>query len=175
MRYYPQVIREARFHIGMDAPAHEFMGQIATESRCDAGITAFDGGMGLGQFMPATADWIQEREQSLREVSAKPQPYDPKWAIRAMILYDKWLYDNTDCKGWYYAYRSYNGGLGNMNKEIRAAGSCDRADVEKACKRRILKLKSGLLDLCNVNISYPQKIVKAGEKYRVLIGDALWN
>lgn len=162
-KYQPQVIREANYHIGVDAPAHYFMGQIEQESRCNEGVTAFDGGMGLGQFMPQTAEWIQGREKSLQELSYNP--YDPKWSIRALVLYDRWLYQKTACEGWYYAFRSYNGGLGNLKKEITCAGDCVQENIESCCKRRILKLKKSMLDLCKVNIEYPYLIFKRSEKY----------
>jgi len=165
LKYWPQVIREARYHIGMDAPAHEFMGQIETESGCKEGATAFDGGMGLGQFMPATAGWIHGKEDALRDLSMKPMPYNPRWSIRALILYDRWLYRNVDCQEWHYAYRAYNGGLETINNEIRTAGSCDHEKVEAACKRKVIIVKSGRLDMCRVNITYPAKIRQAGQKY----------
>lgn len=164
MKYLPQVVREARYHIGMDAPAYYFMGQIEQESRCDEGATSFDGGMGLGQFTEQTAEWIHEREQALKDIPMNP--YDPRWSIRAMILYDYWLYGKTDCKGWYYAFRAYNGGLGNINREIRAAGSCDEKEVERCCKRYSIRLKNGLLNFCKVNITYPYLIFLKAEKYR---------
>ena len=142
------------------------MGQIEVESNCKEGITAFDGGMGLGQFMPDTAEWMQKREKALQDISAQASPYSPAWSIRALILYDKWLYDSAHCQGWYFAFRSYNGGVGLLNKDITKAGCCDQAKVERACKRKVIKLKSGsLLDMCQVNISYPAKILKAGDKY----------
>lgn len=166
LKYYPQVVREARFHIGMDAPAHDFMGQIETESACNAGVTAFDGGMGLGQFMPATAEWIQEREEALKDLSVEPLPYDPRWAIRALILYDHWLFKNVTCPEWHFAFRAYNGGLGNLNREIGRAGTCDPEKVAACCKRKVLRLKKGFLDLCRVNVEYPEKILRAAEKYR---------
>ena len=167
-KYRAQVIREARYHIGMEAPAYLFMGQIEQESRCDEGITAFDGGAGLGQFMPATAEWIQEREKALQEISIEPLPYDPRWAIRALILYDKWLYSVVVCKGWYFALRAYNGGAGQLNKEIRTAQSCEIFIVEGVCKRKIIRFKNGkYLDLCrDVNIPYYYLICKKGEKYK---------
>ena len=163
-KYQPQVIREARYHIGTDAPAHYFMGQIEQESRCNEGITAFDGGMGLGQFMPDTAEWMQKREKTLQELGFNP--YDPKWSIRALILYDRWLYVRTDCKAWYFTFRAYNGGLGNINKEIKLAKQCNTSCVERHCKRKVITLKRGaLLDLCRVNIEYPYLIFKKAEKY----------
>jgi soluble lytic murein transglycosylase-like protein len=142
------------------------MGQIVQESGCREGVTAFDGGMGLSQFMPATAEWIHGREKALRELYVSPQPYDPHWAIRAMILYDQHLYKTGKCPGWYFAFRSYNGGAGNLNKEISRAGSCETSAVEAACKRKVITLKSGRpLDFCVVNIEYPYLITKHGEKY----------
>lgn len=144
------------------------MGQIEQESGCDAGITAFDGGMGLGQFMPSTAEWIHEKEDALKEFPLNP--YDPKWAIRALILYDRWCYDNTLCKGWYYAFRAYNGGLGILNREIRLAQSCDKETVKSFCSRKIIKLKNGkTLNMCDVNISYPERIFQKSEKYKEVL------
>jgi len=151
----------------MDAPWHLFLGQIEQESRCSEGITAFDGGQGLGQFMPGTATWIHDREETLREISVKPSPYDPRWSIRALILYDRYLYGVVACEGWHYAFRAYNGGQGNLNKEIGRAGSCDREAIERQCKRKVIRLKNGsTLDLCRVNIDYPRQIEARGEKYR---------
>jgi len=166
-KYLPQVTREARYFIGIDAPTHYFMGQIEQESRCNEGITAFDGGQGLCQFMPATADDIQKREAALRELGAEPMPYDPRWAIRALVLYDQWLYQRTACSGWYFAFRAYNGGLGGINKDIRSAGTCTEVCVEAKCRRRVLTLKNGSkLDLCTVNIEYPHLIFKRSLNYR---------
>lgn len=169
-KYRPRVIREARYFIGVDAPYHLFMGQIEQESRCNAGITAFDGGMGLGQFMPETAEWIQEREKALKEISVEPSPYDPAWSIRALILYDRYLYGVVICKddNLYFALRAYNGGAGTLNKEIRRAGSCEYSLVEKQCHRKIIRLKNGkYLDLCkDVNLKYYKLISQKGEKYK---------
>ena len=164
-RYYPQIIKEARFFGGETAPAHEFMAQIEIESRCNEGITAFDGGMGLGQFMPQTADWIHGQKQALRALSDKPAPYDPRWAIRALVLYDLDLYRQALCPAWWAAYRAYNGGLGNINREIQRAGSCDPAIVARHCQRKVIPVKGGTLDLCKINTEYPAKIVRAGQKY----------
>jgi len=160
------VIREARFHVGMDAPAHEFMGQIEQESRCDAGVTAFDGGQGLGQFMPKTADWIHAREKPLRDISETPLPYDPRWSIRALILYDATLFDQVLCRSWHFAYRAYNGGAGNLNKEIRRAKSCDPDTVSGFCSRKVIKTKWSPLDLCRVNCDYPELIKNRAIKYK---------
>lgn len=49
--------KEAHFFIGLEAPTHFLMGQIEQESACKSGVTAFDGGMGLAQFMPDKVGW----------------------------------------------------------------------------------------------------------------------
>jgi hypothetical protein len=165
LKYYPQVIREAHHFGGLDAPAHEMMAQIEQESRCDEGITAFDGGAGLGQFMPATADWIQQKEPALQQVSPKAAPYDPRWAIRALVLYDIDLYGEVLCPSWWNVYRAYNGGAGQLNREIRRSGSCNRDAIEAACSRKVIKTKWGPLDLCWVNCDYPRQIEKRSRKY----------
>jgi hypothetical protein len=164
LKYERQIIMESSYTFGMDAPWWLFMGQIEQESRCNSGITAFDGGMGLGQFMPETAEWMQERESRLKELGY--DPYDPAWSIRALILYNHWLHQQTKCKGWYYMFRAYNGGAGILNKEISRAGCCDEHSVELACKRKVTKYKWGVLDNCIVNCKYPIEIDKKGRKYK---------
>jgi len=167
LKFRNSVIRESRYFVGIDAPWHLFLGQIEQESRCNEGITAFDGGMGLGQFMPETADWIQEREKALQDISIEPLPYDPRWSIRALILYDHWLHGIVTCRDWHYAFRAYNGGAGNINKEIRLAASCEYPLVEQQCKRKLIKLKNGRhLDMCRVNIEYPYLVYQKGGRYR---------
>jgi len=166
LKFKNSVIRESRYFIGIDAPWHLFLGQIELESRCNEIITAFDGGMGLGQFMPDTAEWIHEREKALQEISMEPLPYDPRWSIRALILYDRWLYLAVKCHDWYFAFRGYNGGATMINREIERAGSCEHILVEKECKRKVIKLKTGkLLDMCKVNIAYPRLVYQKGDRY----------
>lgn len=143
--------------IGEGAPYHYFMGQIEQESSCREGVIASDGGMGLAQFMPQTSEWIHFKEDTLKEFGINPQPLNPAWAIRAMILYDRYCYKQTICKGWYFAFRAYNGGIGNLNKEIKLANSCVYEDVEKKCSRKLM--------FCKINIEYPYKIFKRAEKY----------
>lgn len=166
-KYLPTIIRESRYQLGMDAPYWNFAGQIQQESRCNEGSTAFDGGEGLGQFMPATAQDLQDHNKDLEALGAKPMPYNPQWAIRALIIYDKNCYDKVSCKDWYFGLRAYNGGFGTLNKEIARAKSCIPSVVEKFCKRKVVVLKSGEdLDLCQVNTSYPVIIFTNSLNYK---------
>jgi len=152
----------------MDAPAHDFMGQIEVESNCTASATGITGDIGLGQFTPGTARWLQGKERSLQNIAIKAQPQNPRWAIRALILYDKYLYGNVSCKDWHYAFRAYNGGMQTIDNEIKRAGSCDYKTVEAKCRRKVLKTATGNLDFCKVNIGYPYKIRAAGKKYQAV-------
>jgi hypothetical protein len=160
----------------MQAPHHYFLGQGEQESGCREGITSFDSGRGFAQFMDSTAAEIHERESALKELGAEPMPYDPRWAIRAMVLYDKWLYDRVNCEGWYFSFRSYNGGMGLLNREISRAQSCKPEDVERECKRKVITLKSGnTLDLGKVNADYPRQIFRRAEKYASMADDEYWT
>ncbi|MEO0271545.1 MAG: transglycosylase SLT domain-containing protein, partial [candidate division WOR-3 bacterium] len=164
MRYIRNVIRESRLH-NLDDYSDIFMGQIEQESECNEKITSFDHGMGLAQFMPGTAKWIHEKfNKELSEISFNPNPYNPKWAIRAIILYDKFLLDKVECKNdWHFALRAYNGGLLNINKEIKLANSCDYDEVAMACARSKFS--------CKVNISYPYMVFKRSLKYILYLKD----
>ncbi len=167
-RYYPQVMRETHYLIGMEGPHALFMAQIQHESGCHEGITSFDQGRGLAQFMDETAKWIHSREPALREISRTADPYNPAWAIRALILYDDYLYDAMKpCEGWYFALRAYNGGQGILKREITRAGCCDRKKVEAECRRKVITLKNGKkLDMCkDVNLRYYPEIEKKSKRW----------
>ncbi|MDW9328117.1 transglycosylase SLT domain-containing protein, partial [Escherichia coli] len=49
------------------------------------------GAQGLAQFMPATADWISQLMPGLNS----REPFNPAWAIRALVSYDRWLWQRV--------------------------------------------------------------------------------
>lgn len=160
-KYYAFVSLHAKYYFGIDAPVHYFMGQMEQESRCNEGITAFDGGQGLFQIMPNTEreierDWMQEFN-----------PYDVFWNIKAGIYYDYKMRKDCICKDWYYVFRAYNGGVGRLNNEIKRAGGtcCSKEKVEMACNRGGVWYKGKYIDFCKVNISYPYNIFERSKKY----------
>lgn len=110
-QYRATLQREAQFVFGMDAPIAAFAAQIHQESSWRAGVTAWDNGRGLAQFMDATAAVIVANFPEL----GAADPYNPKWAIRALVRYDSWLLARvegaTACEKWGAALKSYNGGL----------------------------------------------------------------
>jgi soluble lytic murein transglycosylase-like protein len=62
--------------------------------------------------MDPTAEWVSERYQELGE----SQPYNPLWAIRAMVRLDAYnagrVAAATPCDRWGAALKAYNAGLG---------------------------------------------------------------
>ena len=152
-----KTVKKVAFRQGVLPNAPMFMGQIEQESRCNESVIAFDGGQGLSQFMPKTAEWIQEAYPELKKISPIPNPLNPYWAITAMIWYDRYLYGKVLCQDWHYALRAYNGGYGLLNKEIKETGVCDYEEVAKHCHRSKFS--------CDVNTSYPYKIFQRALKY----------
>ena len=161
--YRATVIREVRFYWGMAESPAMFMGQIAQESgfKEDA-KSAF--ASGLTQFTKPTAEWIQGLyARDLRELCAAKTgcPLEPKWAIRAMVLYDKRLWNGypNACGDERKAFMlsGYNGGDGWTRKEraqaIKLALDPDVwfGSVETVCLRAAWA--------CKENRDYPRRIL----------------
>lgn len=109
--------REARAVWGLDAPVATFAGQIHQESGWNELAVSHAGAQGLAQFMPATATWLP----SVAPDTGEPLPFNPSWAIRAMVTYDRWLWRRaravTDCDRWHKTLAAYNGGETRLNRE----------------------------------------------------------
>ena len=75
------------------------------------------GAQGLAQFMPATARWLP----SVAPRTGEPLPLNPSWSIRAMLEYDRWLYQRIPaapvCDRWAMTLSAYNGGLGWLRRD----------------------------------------------------------
>jgi len=88
--------------------------------------------VGMAQFVPATGEWLA------RDVCPDIGPYDPwspDWSVRAIVCYDAWLHARvadaaTPCDQWGFVLCSYNGGLGNLQRDQRLA-SANGADPAK--------------------------------------------
>ena len=115
------LIRTAHAVWGLDAPVAVFAGQIHAESRWNPNAKSHAGAEGLAQFMPATAAWLP----SIAPETGKPLPYNPGWAIRALVTYDLWLWKRTQADNDYeqmaFTLSKYNGGETRLNREMRMA------------------------------------------------------
>lgn len=123
LQHRADLIRNARAIAGMDAPIAMFAAQIHQESAWRINARSRVGAEGLAQFMPATAQWISEVVPAL----AAREPFNPSWALRALVTYDVWLYQRiraaNACERWAMALSSYNGGLGWIYRDQKLASS----------------------------------------------------
>lgn len=155
--YRALLVRSAHMAWGLDAPVAVLAAQVHQESGWRGDAVSHVGAQGLAQFMPATATWIAGIDPAL----AARQPFNPAWALRALVAYDRWLYVRTPA---YYApndrmwvaLRGYNGGLGHWQAEAAATGAARpaRALVDAACGRA----KRASVH-CRENLHYPQRIL----------------
>lgn len=116
------LIRSAHMVWGLDAPIATFAAQIHQESYWRVNAKSPVGAQGLAQFMPTTAEWITA---AYPKELASPQPYNPAWALRAMVKYDLYLHQRnqarSQCDHWAMVLSAYNGGQGWVNRDRRLA------------------------------------------------------
>ena len=156
-QYRGLLMRTAHAAWGLDAPVAVFAAQVHQESAWRSDAVSHVGAQGLAQFMPATTKWIAGLHPDL----ASQQPFSPAWAFRALVTYDRWLYDRAPAhyssrdRMW-VALRAYNGGLGHWQREAAGTGLAQpsRAQVDAACgtaRRAALH--------CKENLGYPHRIL----------------
>lgn len=119
-QYRARLKREAHAKWGLTAPVSVFAAQIHQESRWRDDAKSPVGALGIAQFMPGSAKWISQLYPA--DLGAN-QPLDAAWAIRALVFYDKYLYDRLPefkVDGLHRmgaVLSAYNGGLGWVNKD----------------------------------------------------------
>lgn len=116
-QYRAVLIREARAVWGLDAPVATMAAQIHQESAWRHDAVSRAGAQGLAQFMPRTAAWLP----SVAPETGEPLPFNPGWSLRAVVVYDKWLWDRIEaasaCDRWAMTLSAYNGGLGWLRRD----------------------------------------------------------
>lgn len=160
---YVQDVRTEHFkQFGLNFPYWYGVSQLEVESNCREVITAFDGGQGIAQFMPATTKYVC----GLLGESLDPLNHDD--AIRLQAFYMHRLHGQNPTGNLWLSYGFYNSGVGTMQKEAKKAGQWDYELMSKACSRNKILLKNGqVLDLCKVGYDYPKRIFTLGQKYRL--------
>lgn len=151
------LVRTAHAAWGLDAPVAVFAAQVHQESAWRPDAISHVGAQGLAQFMPATTRWIARLQPDL----AAQQPYNPAWALRALVTYDRWLYVRaparyTPYERMWVALRAYNGGLSHWQAEAAATGAVQPtlAQVDAACG----KARRAAVH-CRENLGYPHRIL----------------
>ena len=160
-----QFVRDVRIehtkYFGIGFPYWYGVGQLKTESACRSGVTAFDAGQGVAQFMPKTAQYIGSL------MGETLDPYNPLHAIRMQAFYMHRIHrkENWSDRLW-VSYQIYNGGASTLKKEFQRAGILDWERMKMSCQRKKIQMKWGVLDLCEVNYDYSKRIAKYAEAYR---------
>lgn len=169
-QYRRLLVRSAHAEWGLDAPIATLAGQVHQESRWNASARSPVGAQGLAQFMPATADWMADLYPAALGAN---QPFSPSWALRALVVYDRWLYERnqatSDCDRWAFALSGYNGGPGWVNRD-RALASAKGAD-KLAWFDSVERVNAGR-SIANFreNRDYPRRILLRWEPLYVQAG-----
>ncbi|PAK13983.1 MULTISPECIES: transglycosylase SLT domain-containing protein [Burkholderia cepacia complex] len=127
--YRAELTRNARAVWGIDAPVSSFAAQIHQESRWRTDAVSVVGAQGMAQFMPSTVDWIAGAYPA---ELGDARPFNPSWSIRALVRYDRHLWDRITatgtCDRMAMTLSAYNGGLGWVYRDQRAtaAAGADR-------------------------------------------------
>lgn len=157
-RYRLTLRRAAHTAWGLDAPVAALAAQVHQESAWNPRAVSRAGARGLAQFMPATATWWCQRTGT---AAADCLPHNPTWALRAMVGYDRFLFERAPTylhafDRYWLALRAYNGGEAHVRAEAAASGRPlpSRAQIDAACgKARRAPVH------CAENLAYPRRIL----------------
>lgn len=121
-KFRAPLTREAQFVFGLNAPVPALAAQIEQESGWCPSVTAWDNGRGLAQFMDGTKDQVVKL---FPELTSGADPYNPLWAIRALVRYDHWISQRMKgedlCQLWGATLKGYNAGPGFPMQAQRAS------------------------------------------------------
>lgn len=157
LKYRSDMIRSVRFTWGMNGPVAVMSAQVHQESAWNEKAES-KFAQGIAQFTPQTAEWIAG---AYHKELGGADPFNPQWALRALIQYDYHLHERlpaaSPCDAWAFTLAAYNGGSGWIAKEraltVRAGDNPKRwfGGVEKQSARATWAWKE--------NRAYPRRIL----------------
>ena len=175
MQYRLTLKREAQLVWGLNAPVATFAAQVHQESRWRSQAVSPVGALGIAQFMPLTAKWlIGIQPAKLRLVDSTP--LNPTWALRALVTYDRWLFErirstSSSCEHMAFVLSAYNGGLGWVYK--RQAMAIKQGGNPAVCLNATCSLNPGVTPSNQrENERYPQIIL---HQFEPLYTSAHWG
>lgn len=130
-----RVVRaETNYYWGLNQSATVFYSQIHQESNWNPEAQS-KYASGLAQFTPQTAEWISKL---YAKDLGENKPLDARWAIRACLKYDKFLYEKfiqsySSDDRWRFTLSSYNGGYGWVLKDQKLTESKGRDSSKWIC------------------------------------------
>jgi soluble lytic murein transglycosylase-like protein len=156
------LVRQVHFIWGIDQPVDVFAAQIHAESRWQH-LAESPYARGLGQQTPNTEEWLNELDSELALMGGGA--LDPKWSMRALVFYDRWLWKRVKGDGelnkWGFILHGYNAGFGWTRKEARA--SPEPLDYWCSVRNTCLRSQAN----CNQTRNYTQNIMfKYRDYYR---------
>ena len=125
---------EVNYYWGLEQKGTVFYSQIHQESSWNPDAQS-KYASGLAQFTPDTAKWISK----LYPVDlGENNPLDARWAIRACVRYDRWLYDRNsfafnENDRWRFSLSGYNGGAGWVSRDRSLAEMNGRDSTRWIC------------------------------------------
>ena len=170
LRYRNLIIREVHYRWGLGQKVSLFFGQIHQESNFRAEAKSRFAA-GLAQFAPNTATDVQSLfPAELKELCTNQGgcPFNPAWAIRALVLWDWKLYQARDFaqgdERIAFMLADYNGGAGWINREreyCQQSGECKPhvyfGEVQLACGKSSHRRADWA---CHENNRYPEVIIR---------------
>lgn len=167
--YREQLVREVHFYWGVGQAPAVFFAQVHQESRFQADARSRYA-LGLAQFTPATAQDAQARFPALQLLCPSPAgcPLNPQWALRALVLWDRHLYERRSfARGeerWGFMLADYNGGAQWIERErayCQVSGQCSPqryfGEVQQACGK---SSPARSPEACRENTQYPERILR---------------
>lgn len=156
LQHRAELTRAAHAEWGLAAPIAVFAAQIHQESGWNPEAVSRVGALGMAQFMPATGKWWCEAH-GMNAIEC--QPTNPAWAMRALVGYDRWLYERvrgpSEFDRMWAALRAYNGGLGHWQQEAaKVRPALDQHAVDSACGQARRHHSH-----CAENLGYPRRIL----------------
>lgn len=151
--------REAQQAWGLQAPVATFAAQVHQESRWRMTARSPVGALGLAQVMPGTAGWLAQSQPSLTATDPTAAPLNPTWALRALVVYDKWLWTRikaaSPCERMAFTLAAYNGGLGWVQKRQQVSAQ------PGVCLGHTCRINPGIKPAAQAeNQAYPERILQ---------------
>jgi membrane-bound lytic murein transglycosylase F len=131
LKTYDQLFKEMHKKYSLPYDWRLLKAQCIQESGLNPNAKAYDGGMGLAQFMPKT---FEEVASDLQWPFGS-NPFSPELSIEAQAYYmrkllSSWTAERHEIDRYCLALASYNAGMGNMLRSQKfALGANDYASI----------------------------------------------